>query len=166
MRLSRSRGVGKRNHGARALGALLGGSILLAACGSRVATAPPTTMPPPPQSLTNSQPFDPPFSISTSFKIDVATRVVTRMHLSLSDVRRELRAVRGSTIMNLAKPLDVTEDQLAGRCFQSLEMATNDLRSSGRLSATQAETENQYWKSVSWGSLISEISYWIVNSDG
>ena len=74
-----------------------------------------------------------------------------------------LRATPGSTLMNLAKPLGLAQDDLGLIIIASLDRAADSEARSGRWTTAQAGAEERYWTAQSPGSLITEVSAWFAS---
>jgi hypothetical protein len=164
--------IRSRHHPPRRLSAaaaLIGASVLtgLAGCASGAASVhqpPPSSgSPSGPRSASSVGPLSPPVPVDAPYKNAVETRVAGSLHLTTGQVRTELRANPGSDLENLAKPLSLSEDQLAGIILSGLDSAASAASQSGTWTARQAQAEKMYWASQSYADLVTGVSSWFVN---
>jgi hypothetical protein len=94
----------------------------------------------------------------------VEVAVASRLHLTRAAVASQLRAAPGSTLMNLAKPLGIAEDQLAAAIRRELNRTAGTAVQSGTWTSRQAGDEKRFWASQPAGSLITEISAWYIQT--
>jgi hypothetical protein len=92
----------------------------------------------------------------------VEIEVAARIHLTRKTITSRLRATPGSTLMNLAKPLGLAEDQLGRIVLSSLNHAAASGIQSGGWTVRQAREEKRFWKTQPAGSVITEVSAWYV----
>jgi hypothetical protein len=128
----------------------------LAACGA-TGRAPPAPAPDPP-----GAPMHPPIAVDPPYRSAVEARIARMLHTSPADVRSKLSASPSSTLMNLAKPLGLAQDQLGAIVVRSLGDAARAAVRSGRRPPSAARKEQRYWEAQSAPSLIAEVSRWIV----
>jgi hypothetical protein len=115
---------------------------------------------PPPQPVSSSPALTPPIAADARYRGRVEAGVADRLHLTPAAIEIQLRATPGSTLMNLAKPLGLAQDELGPIIIASLDHAADSQARSGRWTAAQADEEKRYWTSRSPGSLITEVSAW------
>jgi hypothetical protein len=118
-----------------------------------------TTSAPPAPSASSAR-LSPPIAVSSDYRTAVERQVAVRLHLSPERVRSQLRADPNATVMTLAKPAGLAQDQLASIVLTALRDSGDAAVGSGSWSAQQAEEENGYWASQSQGRLIAEVSVW------
>jgi hypothetical protein len=136
---------------------------LLAGCGRSGFTA--GARPPAPPPLVSSRPaLVPPVTADTHYRHIVEARIAARLRLSTRAIRAQFRADPGSTLMNLAKPLGLAEDQLAATVTAALNHAADAAVQSGTWTARQARDEKRFWKAQPVDSLITEISEWYLRA--
>jgi hypothetical protein len=117
---------------------------------------------PPPASL-SAAPLRPPITPTSAYRAQVEARIAHDLHVSLRSIRSQLRAAPGSTLVSLAKPLGLAQDQLGAIVLTSLDHAVDAAVGSGRWTPAGARKEKRYWMAQSAPSLIAEISRWLVN---
>jgi hypothetical protein len=165
----RSRHHLPRRLSAAAAAALIGASVLAGLAGCASGAAPAQQLPPSsgspsgPRSASSPGPLSPPLAVDAPYKNAVETRVAGSLHLTAGQVRAELRANPGSDLENLAKPLSLSEDQLAGVIRSGLDSAASAESRSGTWTARQAQAEKMYWASQSDADLVTGVSSWFVN---
>jgi hypothetical protein len=143
--------------------ALLALPVLLALFGYRGSASPAqASLPPPPLAVSSRFALSPPVPVDTRYRRSVEVEVAARIHLSRKTITSRLRATPGSTLMNLAKPLGLAEDQLGRIVLSSLNHAADTAVQSGRWTSRQAREEKRFWRSQSAASLIAEVSAWYV----
>ena len=147
-----------RRLGARAVLALACATGALAGCAS--SRAQDAAQPPPPQPVSSTPALTPPIATDARYRGRVEADVADRLHLTPATIAAWLRATPGSTLMNLAKPLGLAQDELGPIIIASLDHAADSEAHSGRWTAAQADAERRYWTSRSPGSLITEVSAW------
>ena len=126
-------------------------------------TSEPLREQPPPAGAPTSQPLTPPQPIDAAYKADVERVVAARLHLTVAQITQQLRAQPNSTLMNLAKPLGLAQDQLSTIIVSAFTTADNDTANARHRTAAQADQLTRYWSSQSDASLISEASYWYLH---
>jgi hypothetical protein len=146
-----------RRLGACAVLALALATGALAGCASSRA---PEAAQPPPQPVSSTPALTPPIAADAPYRGRVEAGVAGRLHLTPATIAARLRATPGSTLMNLAKPLGLAQDELGPIIIASLDHAADSEARSGRWTAAQADEEKRYWTSRSPGSLITEVSAW------
>ena len=114
----------------------------------------------PPQPVSSTPALTPPIAADARYRGRVEAGVAARLHLAPATIAARLRATPGSTLMNLAKPLGLAQDELGPIIIASLDHAEDSEAHSGRWTAAQADAEKRYWTSRSPGSLITEVSAW------
>lgn len=119
-------------------------------------TAPPATLP-------SQAPLNPPGPLDAAYRSDVERNIAAHLHLTPTAITSKLRAEPGATLLNLAKPLGLAQDQLASVVSSSLRDATGRAVQTERLTAQQGANEQQYWSAQDDGTLVSEVSYWFVH---
>ncbi len=133
----------------------------LAGCGS--GRAQDAAQPPPPQPVSSTPALTPPIAADARYRDRVEADVAARLHLAPATIAAQLRATPGSTLMNLAKPLGLAEDDLGPIIIASLDRAADAEARSGRWTAAQAVAERRYWTAQSPGKLITEVSAWFAS---
>ncbi|GAC1426241.1 MAG: hypothetical protein NVSMB62_23680 [Acidobacteriaceae bacterium] len=146
--------------------ALLGLPVLLwmAGCEQHAATSHTGTLAPPPPPISSLRSVSAPPPVDAGYRRQVEAAVATQLHLTRAAVTSQLRAAPGSTLMNLAKPLGIAEDQLALAIRDDLNHAADAAVQSGTWTSRQAEAEKRFWASQPPGSLITEISAWYLQT--
>ena len=129
----------------------------LAGCASSRA---PEAAQPPPQPVSFTPALTPPIAADARYRGRVETGVADHLHLTPATIAARLRATPGSTLMNLAKPLGLAQDELGPIIIASLDHAADSEAHSGRWTAAEAGAERRYWTSRSPGNLITEVSAW------
>jgi len=132
----------------------------LAGCASSRA---PDAAQPPPQPVSSTPALTPPIAADARYRGRVEAGVADHLHLTPATIAARLRATPGSTLMNLAKPLGLAQDELGPIIIASLDHAADSEAHSGRWTAAQAGAEKRYWTSRSPGSLITEVSAWFAS---
>jgi hypothetical protein len=136
---------------------------VLAGCGHSDSSPAPRAPAPPP--LVSSRPvLAPPVTPGTRYRHLVEDEIAARLHLTLAAAAAQLRAAPGSTLMNLAKPNGLAEDQLASIILSTLNHADTQAVQSGAWTAIQAQDEKQFWASQPIDSLITGISEWYLQT--
>ena len=129
----------------------------LSACGeSRIADA--TDHPAPPAA--SSAPLSPPIEPPSTYRTAVTTSIVNALHGSPDEITSELQGEPGATLMNIAKPLGIDQDQLTQIVLSALKDAGDARVAAHAWTAQQASQEQQFWVAQSEGGLIAEISRW------
>jgi hypothetical protein len=118
---------------------------------------------PPPTGVPSSQPLAPPEPVDAAYRADVERIVATRLHLTVPDITHQLRAQPNSTLMNLAKPLGLAQDQLSATIASAFATADNDATLTRHLTTAQADQLTRYWSSQPDASRITEVSYWYLH---
>jgi hypothetical protein len=95
------------------------------------------------------------------YRTAVEQQVATYLHLDIPQLRTQLRSDPEATLMVLAKPLGLAQDQLAAVVLSALNDATDAAVGSGTWTAQQATREKKFWKIQTWPALITEISRWL-----
>ena len=116
-------------------------------------------LPPPPNA--NAAPLHPPIAADAAYQRRAETAVASDLHSPLAQLRSQLSATPGLSLMNLSKPLGFAEDQLAKVVRASLDSAADANVRAGRWSRAAAAKETSYWNLQSDPALISEISRWL-----
>jgi hypothetical protein len=162
--------VRRPHHRARLLpaaAALAAASVLygLTGCGAGAAQQPPasSSSSPGPPIAASPGPLAPPVAVDTAYKSAVETRVAGSLHLTAAQVRAQLRAVPGSGLESLAKPLGLAEDQLARIILSGLDDAASAAGHTGGWTAGQVHAEKMYWASQSDATLDTGVSSWFAN---
>jgi hypothetical protein len=117
----------------------------------------------PPATLPLQAPLNPPAAVDAAFRTDVERGIATRLRLTPAAIGNQLRAESGATLLNLAKPLGLAQDQLGSLVSDSLRDATTRAAQAGRLTPDQAASDERYWTAQDDGSLVSEASFWFVH---
>jgi hypothetical protein len=89
--------------------------------------------------------------------------IASRLHTSVAAIDQQLRSQPNSTLLNLAKPAGLAQDQLAAVITSALNNATTDAEQTGHLTVAQAVQLTHYWNSQSTPRLITEASYWYLH---
>jgi hypothetical protein len=109
----------------------------------------------------SSPALHPPIAVSASFQHDVEASIAGHLHSTLASLHTQLAATPDSTLMNLAKPLGLAEDQLAAIVRSSMAGATDASVRTGRWSHAQGAREKRYWATCADPVLIAEVSHWL-----
>jgi hypothetical protein len=133
----------------------------LAGCAS--SRAQDAAQPLPPQPVSSTPALTPPTAADARYRGRVEADVADRLHLTPATIAAQLRATTGATLMNLAKPLGLTEDDLGPIIIASLDHAADSEARYGRWTAAQAGAERRYWTAQSPGKLITEVSAWFAS---
>jgi hypothetical protein len=143
----------------RAFIALLSGAVVLlpTTCGIFRADSPVGEQPVPTASAPALQP---PLAIGAKYRSAVVLAVATDLGLTSAQIRTDLLDHPDSTLMNLAKPRGLAQDQLAGRIRTALTAATAQQVRSAVWTHAQAAQLNQFGASQADPSLISQVSQW------
>lgn len=136
----------------------------LAGCGHRATTSGAAALAPPPPPIASLRTVSPPVPLTARYRRQVEVAVATRLHLTRAAIRSQLRAAPGSTLMPLAKPAGLAEDQLAQTILRELNHATDAAVQSGTWTSRQARAEKRFWASQPAGNLITEISAWYIQT--
>lgn len=135
----------------------------LTACG----TSRPPTVAQTPAPVASAPRLHPPRTANLAYRRAVETDIARRLHTPLADLesqlRSQVRAAPGSTLMTLAKPLGFAQDQLGTIVLASLDDAADAAVRSGRWTPTGARKEKRYWTAQPAPSLITEVTRWFVN---
>jgi hypothetical protein len=126
-------------------------------------TPQPLNLPPDPSGVPSTEPLQPPVPLDATYHADVENVVASRLHTSVAAIDQQLRAQSNSTLLIVAKPAGLAQDQLAASIISALEIATSDAQQTGRLSVAQAAQLTHYWNSQSTPNLITETSYWYLH---
>jgi hypothetical protein len=116
-----------------------------------------------PRPSLSSVSLHPPISTGLTYRADAAAAIASRLHISEANLRSQLRAAPGSTLMNLAKPLGLDQDQLGAVALASLAHAADRAVRSGKWPEAAARKEKDYWKAQPAPSLIAEVSRWLLS---
>lgn len=131
--------------------------VTISACGdARRADASDHLAPPPASSAVLTPPIERP----TAYRSDVIETVAGAIHASPDEIRTELGRDTGATLMNVAKPLGLDQDQLAQILLSAVKEAGDAQVSAQTWTTQQAAQEQQFWAGQPEGSLIAEISRW------
>ena len=106
-------------------------------------------------------PLTPPIEPPSIYRTAVTTSVVNAFHARPDEMRSELQREPGATLMNLAKPLGIGQDQLTTILLTALKDAGDARVAAHAWTTQQAALEQQFWAAQSEGGLIAEISRWI-----
>ena len=140
---------------------LIAGAVLaLAACG----TDRPAEANRAPAPIAATTPLSPPVATSPDYRKAVEEKVAGWMRLTPVQIRTQLQADQGATLMNLAKSGGFAQDQLASAILSALNDSADSAARSGTWTAEQANQEKQYWTAQSQADLITEISRWFRES--
>lgn len=132
-------------------------AAIVAACGTTGQAG--RSLPPAPSA--SSPALHPPIAVSASFQHDVEASIAGHLHSTLASLHTQLAATPDSTLMNLAKPLGLAEDQLATIVRSSMDGATDASVRTGRWSHAQGAREKRYWATCGDPALIAEVSHWL-----
>jgi hypothetical protein len=116
-------------------------------------------LPPPPNP--NARALHPPVAADAPYRQLTVAAVASRLHSTVGQLRSQLSAAPGLTLMNLGKPLGLAEDQLATVVRAGLDSAVDANVRAGRWSRAAAAKEKSYWNVQSDPDLISQISSWL-----
>ena len=131
-------------------------AVLIAGCGTDNSGS--TPLPPPPNvSVALSSP---PLAVDATYRSAVEQAVATGIGLTVDQIRTNLGADPNLTLMNLAKPRGLTQDQLAGKARAALSTATDQAVRSGTWTASQAAQMTGFWRTESDPDLIVQVSRW------
>ena len=133
----------------------------LAGCGS--SRPQDAALPLPPQPMSSTPALTPPVAADARYRGRVEADVAARLHLAPTTITAQLRATPRSTLMNLAKPLGLAEDDLGPIIITSLDHAADAEARSGRWTVAQAGAERRYWTAQPPGKLITEVSAWFAS---
>lgn len=126
-------------------------------------TAPPESLPPPPSGMPSAEPLTPPVPVDNSYRADVENSVAERLHTTVAAIYLRLHGQPSSTLLVLAKPAGLAQDQLAAIITSALNSATSDAERAGHLDVAQAAQLTRYWSAQSTPDLITEASYWYLH---
>lgn len=130
--------------------------LAVAACGTHQSA---TRNPQP--SAVDSSPLAPPMPLDADYRKAVEDGVAAALHSTPSQLSARLRADPRLTLMNLAKPAGIAQDQLAAAILSALKDAADAEVRWGRWTAEQSNRETQYWNTQTQPGLISEVSRWL-----
>src|SRR3974390_959477 len=134
----------------------------LAGCAQH-GTSQPLNLPPPPSGVPSTEPLAPPVPLDATYRTDLENVIASRLHTSVPAIHQQLGGQPNSTLLILAQPAGLAQDQLAALITSALNRATSDAERTGHLTATQAAQLTQYWNSQSTPNLITEASYWYLH---
>ena len=141
------------------LAAALLAALMLAGCGA-TRHADLTRLPAP--ATLASAPLRPPLATDSAYRKTTEARIAQRLHTPVRDLVSQLRSTPGSTLMNLAKPLGLSQDQLGAIVLASINNAADAAVRSGRWTSTAARKEKRYWTVQPAPSLIAEVTRWLL----
>jgi hypothetical protein len=144
--------------------AVLAGCTALTACAS-ASHHDVVRQQPPPSGMPSAEPLHPPEPVSTTYRSDTERTIAGRLHTTPDAIARQLHAQPGSTLLNLAKPLGFAQDQLGAVVLAGLDDATGTALRDAALTTDQAARETQFWHAQLASSLITETSYWFLQSN-
>ena len=143
-----------------AAGLLIALAVAVTACGRGQSTTPGGVAPP----AATRAPLSPPAPVSLEDRTAVEQQVASRLHLDPAQVRAQLHADPNATLMTLAKPLGLAQDQLGAIILAALNDRADTALRSGTWTAQQANQEKQFWTAQPLPDLIAEISRWFRES--
>ena len=126
-------------------------------------TAQPPSQTPPPRGIPNAEPLAPPAEVDSAYKTAVESIIAERLHLTIATITQQLRAQPDATLMNLAKPAGLAQDQLSTLIVSAFNTADDNTVRAGHLTQPQADQLTRYWTSQTDASLITEASYWYLH---
>jgi hypothetical protein len=127
-------------------------ALTLGACTS----TPPAAPPPPPATAPAATP---PITLPADYRTTARSAIATRLHTTIDALRTDL-AAPSMTLMTIAKPLGLAEDQLAGALRSALTDTGQTEVRSGTWTPSQAAQVNAYWAAETDPVLITQISQW------
>jgi hypothetical protein len=101
--------------------------------------------------------------VAASYRAEVENTVAYRLHTGAAAISQQLRGQPHSTLLILAKPAGLAQDQLAAIITSALNSATIDAERAGHLDTAQAAELTQYWSGQSTPDLVTEASYWYLH---
>ena len=135
----------------------------LAACGmGRPSSQAGVAQQPPPNAFGPS--LSAPIAPDASYRTAAARQIAGALRLDQSELRTRLQADSSATLMTLAKPLGLAQDQLAEIVLAALNDAGDLYVRSGNWSQKQAEAEKAFWAAQTQGDLVAEVSRWLRDS--
>jgi hypothetical protein len=134
----------------------------LAGCAQH-GTTHPLNLPPPPSGVPSTEPLVPPVPLDATYHRDFENVVASRLHTSVAAIDQQLRTQPNSTLLILAKPAGLAQDQLATLITFALNNVTSDAVQTGHLTVPQAAQLTHYRNSQSTPNLITEASYWYLH---
>jgi hypothetical protein len=131
--------------------------LVLSACGSPRASTPTGQQRPP---SVSAPALHPPLAIDASYRAAVTQALATSLKLGDAQIRTELGADPNATLMGLAKPLGLAQDQLATTIRSALTAATAQKVHSSTWTPTQAAQLTSFWTAQTDPSVITQVSQW------
>jgi hypothetical protein len=105
-------------------------------------------------------PLSPPVAAQADDRSAVCAQVAAGLHADPAQVTAALRADSNASLMTLAKPRGLAQDQLAELILAALRDRADARLRSRAWTAQQAEQDKQFWSAQPQPDLISEVSRW------
>jgi hypothetical protein len=108
----------------------------------------------------SSSPLTPPVALTAVYDETVKEQVAQGLHLTVAQVTAQLQADPAADLKRVAKPQGLAQDQLYRLIMNALQVAGDQMVSTGVWTQPQADEEMQYWRNQNAQSLITEITSW------
>jgi hypothetical protein len=127
----------------------------VAGCGS---SGDPVGRQPPP--AVTAAPLSPPITLTNGYRSDALSRIASALHETSEQIRSYLRAQPSATLMTLAKPAGLSQDQLAAAIRAALTAAGQSQIRSGTWTPSQAAQLATFWSAQPDPAVITQVSQW------
>jgi hypothetical protein len=108
--------------------------------------------------------LSPPFTLSDAYRSEALSRIATALHKTDDQIRDDLQRQPTATLMTLAKPQGLAQDQLAASIRAALTAAGESQVRSGTWPPSQAAQLRAFWSAQPDPAIITQVSQWFRGS--